>query len=141
MSGLPIFRRTAVLALALFTTMGLAACGDDSTGPGDVDLSGTYQLVSITFQGQPQLEPPVAEGTFTLTQTTYDVSIDINVPPPNDVQIRDQGTYDIDGNSWSQESSVDGRQTVGTFTLEDGRLTVNATTQGQIVITVWDRTS
>jgi hypothetical protein len=126
----------------LLAVVAFAACGDDDpTGVEEADLSGTYELVSITYQGQPSLAPPVATGTFTLTATTYQVSITIDLPDPFGQQIEDNGTYAIDGNDWSQESSANGFQSVGTITYDGTRLEVNATTQGQTVITVWNKTS
>jgi hypothetical protein len=125
---------------ALFAVVALFACGDDDpAGTEEPDLAGTYQLVSIAFQGQPALMPPVASGTFTLTATTYEVDISIDLPPPNNQTIQDEGTYSINGTGWSQESSQGGVQSVGTFTFDGTRLEVNATTQGQTVATVWNK--
>jgi len=128
------------VSLAVVGLLSLSACGDDDpAGPEELDLSGTYELVSLTFQGQPALVPPIATGTINLTKTEYDIDILIDLPPPQGETIEDVGTYSIDGTSWSQESSLTGMQSVGTVSLVNGRLEVNATTLGQTTITVWDR--
>lgn len=125
------------LALSLAAALALTgACGDDGTGP-SVDLSGSYQLQSVTFPGQQPLTPPAAEGTLVLTQTTYNVNITIAGNPPQ--QVSDQGTYSTSGSTWTQESSVNGSQAVGNFTLSGNQLTVNTTLQGLPVVSVWLR--
>ena len=131
----------AVLALGL-----TAACSsDDDNGtdpPDQTDLSGTYELVSLTQAGS-TVAPPIATGTLVLTQTTY--SIDLTVPNPDDpfgpgINTLDNGTYSTDGSDWTQESSTTGLQGVGTFTLQGNTLTVNVTTVGIEVLTVWNKT-
>ncbi len=131
----------SVLAVAL---IGMACSDDDSPNePPGTDLSGTYELVSLT-QGGNTIGPPLATGTLVLTQTTY--SIDLNVPNPDDpfgppVNTVDSGTYSTSGSNWTQESSETGLQGVGTFTLQGGTLTVNVTTAGLEVLTIWSEST
>ncbi len=129
-------RLTAPIALGAIAVLLAAGCGDESTGP-SVDLTGTYDLESVTFPGQQPLTPPTAVGTLVLTQTTYDVNITIATNPPQ--QVSDQGEYSTSGNTWSQTSSVNGSQAVGNYTLSGTRLTVNTTLQGLPIVSVWLR--
>ncbi len=128
--------------LAVVTALPLFACSDDDpAGPEEPDLSGTYELVSITFQGQPELSPPIATGTFTLTQSGYQVTLTIDLPAPQGQDIQDQGTYSTNNNAWTQESTTTGNQSVGTYTLVGTRFEVIATTLGIASTTVWTKTS
>jgi len=134
-------RQWRVASAAVFATLAalaLASCkSNDSTGPeGGANLAGTYSLVSLTFEGQPTVGPPLATGSLTLTDTAYSISIDITVPGAEQ-QITDAGTYTVSGSSWSQSSSTLNIQSVGTYTLADGTLTVDVTTAGQQVTTIW----
>jgi len=134
-----------LLPLAMLAFTGLtAACGDDDpvSPPVETDLSGTYELVSLTQAGV-TIGPPVATGTLVATQTTY--SIDLTVPDPDNpmgpgVNTVDSGTYSTNGDGWTQESSNTGLQGVGTFSLQGGTLTVDVTTAGIEVLTVWSST-
>jgi len=137
----------ALLPVAIVTLAGLTtACSDDEQPtnlPEPTDLSGTYELVSLT-QGGITIGPAQgATGALVLTQTTY--SIDLTVPNPDDpfgpgINTVDNGTYSTDGSNWTQESSTTGLQGVGTFTLQGNTLTVNVTTVGIEVLTVWNKT-
>ena len=86
----------------------------------------------------------VATGTLTLTATNYTISI--THPAPADpagafLTTEDTGTYQTDGNTWTQESdNAGGFQGVGTFSLVAGILTVDVTTAGVQVLTVWSST-
>ncbi len=119
----------------------VSGCEDDGNGVVQPtgDLVGTYVLVSITFEGQPTLGPPVATGTLVLTETTYSVDITI-AQPDTTLRIVDSGTYQISGNTWSQESAVQKVQSEGTFSLEGDTLTVTVTTLGMTVQNVWRKT-
>jgi hypothetical protein len=138
----------ALLPLAIVALVGLtgSCSSDDDNGtnpPAETDLSGTYELVSFT-QGGTTLGPPLATGTLVATQTTY--SITITHPDPADpfgppLTTIDEGTYSTDGNNWTQESSNTGLQGVGTFSLQGATLTVDVTTAGIEVLTVWNRTN
>lgn len=123
--------------LLLAALLGVA-CDDEGPTEAGADLTGTYTLESITFEGQPTLSPPAATGTLTLTDTRYEVSIDIQ-SPAGVQEVRDAGTYTVEGNSWTQESDDGSLQSVGTFELEGDVLTVDVTTQGQRVVNVWRR--
>ena len=139
-------RAILVLPLAVLALAGLATgCSDDDPvdPPVETDLSGTYELASLTQAGT-TIGPPLATGTLVLTQTTY--AIDLTVPNPDDpfgpgINTLDNGTYSTDGNTWTQESSNTGLQGVGTFSLQGGALTVDVTTAGLEVLTVWNLTN
>ena len=131
----------ALLPLAVVALVGIAgACGgdDDPTDPPvQTDLSGDYVMVSVT-QGGVTLGPAQgATGTLILTDTRYTLSV--TVPGPGTTE--DTGTYETDGNTWTQESdNAGGFQGVGTFSLVGDILTVDVTTAGVQVVSVWDRT-
>ncbi|MCG6954651.1 MAG: hypothetical protein LJF04_01555 [Gemmatimonadetes bacterium] len=134
-------RQWRVASAAVFATLAalaLASCkNNDSTGPaGNADLVGSYALASLTFEGQPTLQPPLANGSLVLSDTTYSLSINITVPGAEQ-QITDAGTYTVSGSNWSQTSSTLNIQSVGTYALASGTLTVDVTTAGQHVTTIW----
>lgn len=133
-----------LVAVALF-----AGCSDDE-GPMNVlpapDLSGTYDLTSFT-QGGVTLTPATgASGTIIIAETsrsgstaqgTYD--LDITTPAG---QVLDNGTYSIDASdgSWSQDSSLQPLQAVGTFSLVGSTLTVEVTAPAIAAnTTVWQK--
>ena len=121
----------------------VAACGDDGTGPtGDPqDFSGNYTLVSFAQGNDPPT--PGATGTFTLTATNYQVSINVpgGVPP----QVDDQGNYTAIGTAtsgtWTQESTVSILQSTGTYAWDasTSRLTLDTTSFGQRSVLVLQR--
>ena len=132
----------ALLPLAIVALVGIAgACGgddDEPTAPIQTDLSGDYVLVSVT-QGGVTLGPaPGATGTLALTETRYTISI--TVPGPGGPIItEDTGTYETDGSNWTQESdNAGGFQGVGTFLQAGDFLTVDVTTAGVQVVSVWE---
>ncbi len=135
----------ALLPLAIVALIGVAgACGgdddDEVTGPVTTDLSGDYLLVSVT-QGGVTLGPAQgATGTLAVTQTRYTLSV--TVPGPNGpMTTEDTGTYETDGNTWTQESdNAAGFQGVGTFSLVGDILTIDVTTAGVQVLSVWEQT-
>jgi len=67
------------------------------------------------------------------------VDATIDLPAPQGQQIQDQGTYTIDGNTWSQESSVTGDQSVGTYGYNGTRLELTTTAKGLTTFTVWSK--
>ncbi len=128
-----------VAAFALAS--GLAACGDDDGGtppPGPVDLSGTYELVSLTQSGV-TLSPPVATGTLTLTATTYQLQLTTPDLQGQPQQTNDNGTYETSGSDWTQQSATGLGTSTGTFTLQGNTLTVRVTAP-LVLTTVWNRT-
>lgn len=131
----------SMAALVALAALGLSSCGDNNpTAPeGNPALVGTYSLVSITFQGQPTLGPPVATGSLTLTDSTYTVTITIAVPGQPQEDIQDSGTYSVSGNTWTQTSTVQNVQSIGTYTLTDGTLSVDVSTSGQQQSSVWQK--
>jgi len=130
------------LAIAAFVASAGACGGDDDegTGPVQTDLSGDYLLVSVT-QGGVTLGPAEgATGTLAVTETRYTLSV--TVPgPAGPVTTEDTGTYQTDGDTWTQESdNAAGFQGVGTFSLVGDVLTIDVTTAGVQVLSVWNRT-
>lgn len=132
----------ALLPVAMLAMAGLSAgCGSDDPvdPPVETDLTGDYVMVSVT-QGGVTLGPAQgATGTLNLTETRYTLSV--TVPgPAGPVTTEDTGTYETDGNTWTQESdNAGGFQGVGTFSLVGDILTVDVTTAGVQVVSVWDR--
>jgi len=137
--------RALLLVAGLSLAGSVAACSDDNNNgtnpPNEVDLSGTYDLVSVT-QGGVTLTPALgATGTLVLTQTTYDISITIP-SQTGPMTTTDNGTYELSGDTWTQESAnAGGFQGVGTYSLVGGTLTVVVTTAGVQVVSVWQSTS
>ncbi len=131
-----------------------AGCSDDE-GPTTVvpppDLSGTYNLASIVgavVTGGLTLTPtsiPPGTGTMTVAETsstgsvargTYQISLNLagNV-------VVDNGEYTIDASNgrWTQDSSTQGFQSIGTYTLVGSTLTVEVTQPAAAASTsVWD---
>ncbi len=124
------------MALGVFALQA-TACGsdDDPSGP-EVDVTGSYSLLSFTFDGQLTLTPPAAQGTLVLLGSRYEVDITLETIAGTQV-IQDVGTYTVDGTSWSQTSDDGLLQSVGTFNLDNGVLTVDLTTQGQRILNIW----
>ena len=135
----------ALLPLAIVALVGIAgACGgddDDPTGPVETDLSGDYVLVSVTQGGITVGPAEGATGTLAVTQTRYTLSV--TVPSPTGpITTEDTGTYATDGNTWTQESdNAGGFQGVGTFSLVGNTLTIDVTTAGVQVLSVWNLTN
>ena len=134
-----------LLPLAIVALVGIAgACGgddDEPTGPVETDLSGDYVLVSVTQGGITVGPAEGATGTLVATQTRY--TIDITVPgPTGPINTVDTGTYQTNGNNWTQESdNAGGFQGVGTFSLVGNTLTIDVTTAGVQVLSVWNLTN
>jgi hypothetical protein len=126
------------LAMLVFAGSSTACSSDDPVDPPvETDLSGAYVLDSVT-QGGVTLGPAEgATGTLTLTETRYTLSITVpSLTGP--ITTEDTGTYQTDGDTWTQESdNAGGFQGVGTFTLVGGTLTVDVTTAGVQVLSVW----
>jgi len=144
-------KRLLALLVPVVVAAVVAGCGGgDTVDPeppapaGPPDLSGTYNLVSLT-QGGLTVGPPLATGTFTLAQTsssgdsasgtmTYAVSV-----PSAGIMLQDQGTFTIrtDG-SWQQSGTE--VQALGTYTLAGNVLTVIVTEPlAAASTTVWQR--
>ena len=97
--------RVLILAvLTVFAGYSLTACGETSGPEGEAqDFSGTYTLHEISQGTVSSVNVlPGATGTFTMTATTYQVSIDIPIGP---IAIRDNGTYTASGTETSGEFS------------------------------------
>ncbi|WP_419934013.1 hypothetical protein [Candidatus Palauibacter sp.] len=151
-------KRLFMLFVPVVVATLVAGCGgDDTTEPEPPavqpppNLSGTYSLVSLVgaITGGNTLAPPIAVGTFTLTQSsatgdtaTGSLSLDITVTNPLDgsvIPIMDQGTFTVrsDG-TWEQTGQL--AQNLGTYTLAGNVLTVNVTEPAaNVSTTVWQR--
>jgi hypothetical protein len=80
--------RLGVIAVACISVTAAVACGGDSgTGPGPVDLSGSYALVNLFFQGV----PTTATGTLAMTSAAF--TANIHVTAPSDTMIVLGGSY------------------------------------------------
>ena len=123
-------RRSLIAAL---TAGALLACSgaDENTCP-STDLSGTYSLVSLQQGDNPVLTPPIATGTLILTATTYNVSI-----TAAGQQLVDQGTYQTNGNSFSQTGTLG--QATGTFTRSGNTFSTDLTTAAGRVRSTWQK--
>lgn len=127
--------RGSIPVLLTVLTLCAAACSDSSPTQPSASLAGTYSLVSFAFVVQGQQQPvPGATGSFTLTASTYSLSLTV----PGQGTLNDTGTYSISGAQWSQSSSTTGQAT-GTYTLNGTVLTVDATSQGTETISVWQK--
>jgi hypothetical protein len=110
----------------------LAACGDSADPDNGMpqDFSGSYTLVSFAIGG---VVIPGTTGTFTMTATTYEASVDV----PNQGAVMDEGTYTATGTAasgtWTQQSSIDANlQYQGTYAWNatTSELTLDTTVQG-----------
>lgn len=125
-----MLRRSLIAALT--AGLLLACSGDDeNTGP-STDLSGTYTLLSLQQGDNPVLTPPTATGTLVLTATTYTVSI-----TAGGQQLVDQGTYQTNGNTFSQTGTLG--QATGTFTRNGNTFSTDLTTAGGRVRSSWQK--
>jgi hypothetical protein len=122
------------------------ACGDGS-GPEEEaqDFTGTYTLVSFS-QGTASgvTEIPGTVGDFTMTATTYEVTVNIPVGP---VVLTDRGTYTAIGTATSgdfSQQSTDNPdlQYTGTYNWNatTNRLTLDTSSQGVRSVLVIQRT-
>ena len=147
------------LSLPIIVVAFLASCGGDDDDPmmppaaeAPPNLTGMYTLQTLTapVTGDLPLGPPIATGTFTLSQDTssgdtatgsLDLSVTILDPSTGQpaFQIMEQGTYTVrtDG-GWEQSSQT--QQARGTYTLAGNVLTV-IVTEPLIAVstTVWQR--
>ncbi len=94
------------------------------------------------------LTPPIATGTFTLTQTNVDgseasgtLTVDITVPDGmgGTNTVMDTGTFTVRGDgTWEQTGAI--QQGSGTFTLVGNTLTVIVTSPAAAAsTTIWTR--
>ena len=107
------------------------ACGGDKvTAPAPCDtyhggiaavsdsLPGSYTLTSLCQGVKPDLVPPAATGTVTLTATNFDASLTINAQ-----QQPISGTYTTSGETIDVNLGV--TQLTGTFSLANNTLKVS----------------
>lgn len=124
----------------------LVACGESTDPEGETqDFSGSYTLhqVSQGTVGGTLNELAGSTGTFTMTATTYEVSIDI---PLGGTNLVDNGTYTAFGTStagdFTQQSSVNqALQYQGTYAWDSttNRLTLDTSAQGIRTVLVLQR--
>ncbi len=141
-----LFRLTGVSVLAAFASLSLAACGEPSGPEGEAqDFSGSYTLHSFS-QGTPTsvIEFPDATGNFTMTATTYQVTIDT---PLLLNPMEDTGSYTAIGTATSgtfsqQSTSGAGLQHQGTYTWNGttNRLTIDTTSGNTRTVLVLQKT-
>lgn len=144
-------KRLLALFVPVVVATLVAGCGGGDTvdpepapAAGPPDLSGTYGLVSLT-QGGATVAPPLATGTFTLSQTsssgdsasgtmTYEVSV-----PAVGIMLQDQGTFTIRTDGTWQQSGTE-VQALGMYTLAGNVLTIIVTEPlAAASTTVWQR--
>jgi hypothetical protein len=141
-----LFRLTGVSALAAFASLSISACGETAGPEGEAqDFSGSYTLHSIS-QGTVTnvIVLPGATGTFTMTATTYQVSIDYPALPD---PITDTGTYTATGTATSgtfTQASTSGAslQYQGTYAWDGAtnRLTLDTTSGNTRTVLVIQKT-
>ena len=131
-------RFRGLLSVAASAAIALAAGGcSNSTSPGtSVDLTGTYDLVSISIGGQAVAN---STGTFSLTTTNYDLQLTLG----GMAEPEDRGTYTASGSAasgtWSQKSTTSSNQSVGTYTMSGNTLTVTVTSPAPGSVSVWQK--
>lgn len=130
------FRKKSVAIAAACSLLLLPACGESNGPEGEAqDFSGNYTLHEIsqgTLSNVTVL--PGSTGTFTMTATTYAVSINI---PLGEITLTDHGTYTAIGSptsgEFSQQSTDDpDLQYQGTYAWDaaTNRLTLDTSAQG-----------
>ena len=86
--------RAAVVAMGAASVIVAMACSSDNgTGPGSVDLSGVYSLVSLSFSGFPA---PGSTGSLRFTTDSFQAAINVVSPDTSivpDTTIALLGTY------------------------------------------------
>lgn len=125
---------------AVVVSLAVAGCGEGDPVALDMDLVGNYDLVSITYEGQPTGSPPFVTGALTLTETTYAVEVNA-VSPEGPVQIIDEGSYTFVGDTWTQDSSMEQPSVVGTYEFDGELLRFDVTAEEQNVLSTWRKTS
>jgi hypothetical protein len=132
-------RRVAATAMAAVALVVASSCSS-STSPSltAADLQGTYDLLTFQAQGQPQYTPttvPAAVGVLTLTLTTYDLALTIGGAPQPD-----NGTYTVNGSTFSQTSATTTLTYTGTASLSStGLLNVSVSTPAGLVTTTFQK--
>ena len=132
---------------AAFALLFLSACGNESGPEGErQDFSGDYTLHQIS-QGTVGGTLSVltgSTGTFTMTATTYEVSINI---PLGETNLMDRGTYSAIGTptagDFSQQSTDNSDlQYQGTYAWDEAtsRLTLDTSAQGIRTVLVLQKT-
>ena len=125
--------------------LALACDNDDPPVETPPDLSGTYDIVSLT-QGGVTIAPPVVTGTIVLAQDsvagpeargTMVMNVIVAVPPVD--TLRDQGTYiNRFDSTWVQSGQA--VQATGKYSLNNDTLKVNVTAPAAAAsTTVWKR--
>jgi hypothetical protein len=130
--------RLAVVTLMAMAAIGTAiGCSDSGTGPGGgaVDLTGTYDLVSLTFG-----LPTTAGGLMVMSSSTFADSI--HVTSPADTVILLAGTYVTKGSdSIYLTPPSPFPQIPGTFRRNAAKdtLALNLSFSGTALATVWHK--
>ena len=141
-----LFRSSIFSVLALCGGLSLAACGEPSGPEGEAqDFSGSFTLHEIS-QGTVSSVTvlPGATGTFSMTATSYQVSINIPIGP---VALVDNGTYTAVGTAtagdFTQQSTDNpSLQYQGTYAWNatTNRLTLDTSSQGVRTVLVLQKT-
>jgi hypothetical protein len=120
---------------ALASVFTLAACSDDGNDA-SADLSGYYAVVGF-WTGGPGDTPVVgpANGTATLSNSTYDISIDASATNPTIVSegnytATQAGAFTQDGTTSIGGAAPFETQGTGTWVVSSGELTLDTTCSG-----------
>jgi hypothetical protein len=113
-------------------------CG---TGTAPPDLTGGYQLVSLQ-RGTTTLTPPTVTGSMQLTAARYTTTFVLPDTLNGTVVEVDSGSYEIIGSSCINQFSDTGKpQFSGSFSLNGTTFRISGGAGGQLVETIWTKTS
>lgn len=130
------WKQLTIVGVTAAAAVAVACSSDKGTGPsGNVDLTGNYSLVSLTFG-----VPTTAGGTMVMTSTTFSDSI--HVTAPIDTVIRLAGTYVAKSNdSIYLVPPQPYPQIPGTFSQNAAKdtLALNLSFSGTALVSVWHK--
>lgn len=130
------WKRLTIVGVTAAAAVAVACSSDKGTGPGgNVDLTGNYSLVSLTFG-----VPTTAGGTMVMSSTTFSDSI--HVTAPIDTVIRLAGTYVAKSNdSIYLVPPQPYPQIPGTFAQNaaNATLALNLSFSGTALVSVWHK--
>lgn len=129
--------RLTIVGSMAAAAIAVACSSDKGTGPGgNVDLTGNYSLVTLTFGAV----PTTAGGTMVMTSTAFSDSIHVTVPI--DTVIKLGGTYVAKSNDSIYLSPPQPfPQIPGTFVRNaaNNTLALNLSFSGTALNTLWHR--
>lgn len=121
---------TRLVVTVVAAALGVACGGDGGTGPVPCDtytggvlsppLPGTYELVSFCQGQKPNLAPPAATGTVSITASEFTATVSVQGPPSVI-----SGTYSVSGDAITVMLTGLPAQFVGTFRVRNDTLAVS----------------